>query len=1181
MSSACHRDQFPSLRLLLLAMFALLSWGNEGFAQRDLKNIPVPDPAEELKSLEVADGFEINLFAADPLIHKPIQMNFDAQGRLWAAASEIYPQIEPGKVANDKILVLEDTNADGQADKTTVFADGLLIPTAVIPGDGGAYVANSTELVHFKDTNGDGKADESRVILSGFGTEDTHHILHTFRWGFDGLLYMNQSIYIHSHIETPFGVRRLNAGGIWQYRPPTGQLEVFARGWVNTWGHHFDRYGQSFATDGAGGEGINFVVPGASYPTAANSPRILHGLNPGSPKHCGLEVVDGRHLPDDWQGDLITNDFRGHRVCRFKLTPEGTGYVSKPMPDLVRTNHVAFRPIDIKQGPDGAIYIADWYNPIIQHGEVDFRDPRRDHTHGRIWRVTAKGRPLVKTPALQSLSSAELVALLTAPEQFTRQQAKLVLREKPRSEVIAALEKHAASLPAEDPLKNDWLLESLWVRVAHQAPDFKTCELLMNSSDYRLRAATVRVLGHWHQNLNSESPVMVKLLQLAKDPHSQVRMEVVRTLSAVGTADAARAVLNVAAEPMDEFLEYAVWLSANELAPVWHAAVLHGKWSPGDQATSPGIAKSSIEPWLYGIKATKAVQLIPVLVQWLQAGKIPEAEIASTMEIIGTLGGPPQLSLVLNAAIDQTTQATQRSILLEALAGAKKSRDIQPAGNLEKIAPFVQSKELREQLVAVELAGLWKQAQLAGEIRQLASDRNRDVNLRVAAVQALARLGGTENQTLLEQLSKPSEKVADAAVVNETDGVRLAAIRGLMVSASEAASQASALWLAEGPAPDVVSELLQTFLREKGGAVLLAKSLVTVKLSEDTAKLALRSVTGSGREEPQLQAALRESGHLGSGPKVWSTEELESILKKVSTEGNAARGEQVFRRAELACMKCHAIGGAGGAVGPDLVSIGASAQLDYLLDSMVTPNKQVKENYNTVILALADGRVQSGIVTRKSASEIVLRDANDVEVVVPVKEIEEQSAGTSLMPAGLADGLTQTELADLITFLSQLGKIGPYAPPSGKYAMRWEVLVPTDPAWTKLYRTSDTELLRQGQGLEWKTAYSQVNGALPLADLPAFRTRDRLAEKARQVMFLKTTATVTTAGEVVLSLNDPAGVEIWIDGESIPQAQIVRKSLGAGNHVIHLAIDLQKRTNEVRLELAAEKGAQAKWQIKP
>ena len=258
---------------------------------------------------------------------------------------------------------------------------------------------------------------------------------------------MNQSIYIHSHIETPFGVRRLNAGGIWPFRPETMKLDVFARGWVNTWGHTFDRWGQSFTTDGAGGEGINYVVPGASYPAVFGVPRILHGLNPGSPKYCGLEMVDGRHLPDDWQGNLITHDFRGHRVCRFVLSEDGAGFAARQQQDLISSNHVAFRPIDVKQGPDGAIYIADWYNPIIQHGEVDFRDPRRDHTHGRIWRVTAKGRKPLAKPKLVGANVASLLSSLKSPETFERHQAKRVLKELGAEKVVSELNKWTGHEP--------------------------------------------------------------------------------------------------------------------------------------------------------------------------------------------------------------------------------------------------------------------------------------------------------------------------------------------------------------------------------------------------------------------------------------------------------------------------------------------------------------------------------------------------------------------------------------------------------------------------------------------------------------------------------------------------------------------------------------------------------------
>ena len=189
-------------------------------AQRNLTDIPEPDTAAELEAMQVDDAAALNLFASDPDISKPIQMNFDSTGGLWVASSEVYPQIKPGETANDKIIVLRDTDGDGVADKRTVFADGLLIPTGVAPDSPhSAYVVDSTRLLYLQDTDGDGRADKRRVVLSGFGTEDTHHLVHTLRIGPDGCLYFNQSIYIHSHVITPYGTRHLDGGGIWRYRP--------------------------------------------------------------------------------------------------------------------------------------------------------------------------------------------------------------------------------------------------------------------------------------------------------------------------------------------------------------------------------------------------------------------------------------------------------------------------------------------------------------------------------------------------------------------------------------------------------------------------------------------------------------------------------------------------------------------------------------------------------------------------------------------------------------------------------------------------------------------------------------------------------------------------------------------------------------------------------------------------
>ncbi len=452
------------------------------------KKAPQPVP-----TFTVADGFEVNLWAENPKLHKPIQMNWDAQGRLWVASSEVYPQIQPGQPATDSVVVLEDTNGDGVAETSTTFADGLLIPTGVLPDDkGGVYVAASSQLLHFADTNGDGVGDQKTIVLTSFGTEDTHHNLHTLRWGYDGHLYMNQSIYTHTHIETPWGVRRLNSAGIWRFNPDTWRLDVFTKGGCNPWGHHWDQYGNSFFTDGAGGKGVYHAMEGATYFTYSDMRREADSISPGSyPKFASLEVVHSPNFPADWQGSVITCDFRAHRVVRFGLTDNGSTFQTKEMPDVLRSTNVTFRPIDVRFGPDGALYIADWSNPIIQHGEVDFRDPRRDKEHGRIWRVTAKGGALAKKQDLAKLETVALLDRTLSKSGWEQEQARVVLRQRGAADV----------LPAVKP----WLvrqtdsrakLEAMWLHEAFEKPTAEFTGDLAAAPDERLRTAAARQLSH-------------------------------------------------------------------------------------------------------------------------------------------------------------------------------------------------------------------------------------------------------------------------------------------------------------------------------------------------------------------------------------------------------------------------------------------------------------------------------------------------------------------------------------------------------------------------------------------------------------------------------------------------------------------------------------------------------------
>ncbi|MGZ5518626.1 MAG: PVC-type heme-binding CxxCH protein, partial [Limisphaerales bacterium] len=595
-----------------------------------IPNLIKPDtnaPPQWQPQFDVAPGFEISLWAENPLLAKPIQMNFDPQGRLWVASSSLYPQIMPGQKPDDKIVVLEDTSGSGKANKGSVFADGLFLPTGIEPGDGGCYVAESTQLLHLSDEHHTGKADTRRVVLSAFGTEDTHHILHTLRWGHDGMLYFNQSIYIHSHIETPNGVVRLNSGGIFEFRPATMELEVFLRGFCNPWGHQFDKFGQSFVTDGAGYQGISYGVPGATYFTYASMRRELQSISPGSyPKFCGLEIVASQQFPADCQGQMITADFRAHRIARFSVAEEGAGYISKELSDLVRTTNVTFRPIDMKFGPDGALYIADWSNPIINHGEVDFRDGRRDHEHGRIWRITAKNRALLPRINFTNLSDEELLRELMSPNSYNASQSRRVLTERGKR-IVPALRKWMTLQST-----NAGLLQALWMFQSLDIVETNVLSKILQSSDGHIRTAGYRVLSEWHKRVPEATAWLARGSQ---DSFLRARVEAVRGLGKILTAKSAELVLN-ALGTKDTFVDYAIWLSINELAKPWLAAVKSGEWKVEGHEDQLEFGLTSIESDL----------AVPALASYVKDHPLTRDGQGRWIELIGHAGTANELQLL-------------------------------------------------------------------------------------------------------------------------------------------------------------------------------------------------------------------------------------------------------------------------------------------------------------------------------------------------------------------------------------------------------------------------------------------------------------------------------------------------------------------------------------------------------
>lgn len=523
--------------------------------------------ADELKAFKIDPRFEVNLFAGEeqfPDIVCPIQMRWDNRGRMWVSCSTTYPHIYPGNEPNDKLVILEDTDGDGRADKSTVFADNLHIPLSFEFGDGGVYVSEMPHLTFLKDTDGDDKADEHRILLTGFGVEDSHHALHDFAWTPDGNLIFRESIFHHSQVETPYGPVRQQNSGWFRYEPRTHRLTSFGTYHsTNPWGVTFDDWGQHMASHPVYAAAFHAIDP--PYPQQHPAPKGLQAYS----GVCGQEFVDFATFPDDLRGGFIKVRYKPtNRVEIHRWHEKPFGYEEEYVGDLIFSTNLSFIPVDLRYGPRGAMYVCDWYNPVKGHAQYSLRDERRDRHSGRIWRITAKGKKLQEPPKIAEASIAELLDLLKRPEYRYRYWAKRELRERDAGEVKTALDDWASKLDADDARYRHHQMEAVWTYRWIDAVNTDLLRELLACEDHHARAAATQQLRYWHD----EMPDAVELLRRsANDSGGIVRMEAAIAASYIGTREAFEAMLDVFKHPRGGHLQYAITcsLGSHTLRPFW------------------------------------------------------------------------------------------------------------------------------------------------------------------------------------------------------------------------------------------------------------------------------------------------------------------------------------------------------------------------------------------------------------------------------------------------------------------------------------------------------------------------------------------------------------------------------------------------------------------------------------
>jgi mono/diheme cytochrome c family protein/glucose/arabinose dehydrogenase len=505
-----------------IALLALQDEPNRG-GTIDLSST---DPDVAIQSFTLPEGYVIELVASErefPELANPVSLVWDGSNRLLVACMPSYPMVDPGQPSDDYVLALEDTDGDGRMDRAQRFVDGLACPTGLEVGHGGLYVVSQPDILFVRDTDGDGVADTREVPLVSFATTDTHHATSAFGWSPDGGLLFAEGVFHTSQIETPTGVVRNKDAAVFRWEPRRARLEVHTDyHFMNPWGQVFDERGRFYIADASGGANL--------YGTQLTGRVEWPGRHPGIQSFtsivrptAGAELVATRAFPADEQGDFLVANCIGFRgIKQHRVIHDGAGVSSVERQNLLSSSDPNFRPVDLRFGPDGALYIVDWFNPLIGHMQYSLFDDRRDRGHGRIWRIRHLEGELVEPLAVAELPVDGLLEALREPENRTRYRAR---RELWARDVASTAARAAEWARGED---DGLALEALWVQCGLHAVDPELLERCLTSDEAAIRAAATKALRWAYPEPGG---LLSKLERAVGDEDALVRLEALAALS--------------------------------------------------------------------------------------------------------------------------------------------------------------------------------------------------------------------------------------------------------------------------------------------------------------------------------------------------------------------------------------------------------------------------------------------------------------------------------------------------------------------------------------------------------------------------------------------------------------------------------------------------------------------------
>jgi len=954
-------------------------------------------PQEAAKRMTLPEGFEVNVFASEPEIRQPVASCWDHKGRLWVIEYLQYPVPEGlkpltvdvylrteydripeppprGPRGKDRIKILEDTDGDGKADKVTTFLEGLNLASAIAVGYDGVFVGQAPYLLHYSDKNHDDKPDgDPEVLLKGFGLQDAHAVVNSLAWGPDGWLYGAQGSTVTARIQ---GVEFQQ--GIWRYHFPTKRFELFAEGGGNTWGLDFDKSGQAFGSSNGGF--ITFhMTQGGNYWKGFSKHGPLHnpysygyfdcipydGSKKGGHVTPGGIFYRGAAFPSEFQDAFIGGNLLSNTVYWHKIKPVGSTYGGSFGGTLIQANDPWFRPIDLLTGPDDAVYVVDWYDKRASH--LDPRD-NWDKSNGRIYRIAPKGtKPAVKYD-LTKESVEQLVARLDQPHPFFARQALEELLFRNDSKIATSL---AESLFFETDRNQESKLNRLWALGAMGLHDKTLIMELLKHPSAPIREWTIRFLGN--DNLLTRA-LADKLEDLASDEKSPaVRLQLAASCRRWPTGMMLPILDKLTAhdeDAKDGFIPLTIWWTVQhhflELPEVMM------EWLGGSSVRNRPLVRDTLMPRLARMMTAQAnTESWLRLNQLYELGTISEqAVIAKEIEQGASLPASKQLPEAWKKRLGEASESagTDTPMFRAALKFGQDKAVLRATG-----------------LVLNPATPIATRRGLLGGVTASKSENT-----------------GTVLEKLLHDPQTPVALTGD--VLTALAGVRNDAIAELLL-------QKYPDWSA-----DLQQKVVATLATRPAWALSLLKAIESGKVQ----KTQLSSAQAQGIDrlgDKALSARLEQIWGRPLRPtsesRVRRIAEIRGVLPE-GDKGAALRGKEVFKKN---CATCHQLFGDGMALGPELNGADRG-NLDFLLTSIVDPSSQVRGEYQSVQVALKDGRVLHGLLADRSDSVVSVIDAARQITKVPKGEVEEMKVSeVSLMPEGILDKLSDTEIRDLFRYL--------------------------------------------------------------------------------------------------------------------------------------------------------------------